>query len=173
MTPKQKRIVFVLAGANVVILLALALLATRQLGAGDAPRSNPHTVTAEQQACQWEATRLLAGAGLAGTAMLASDGSLSFEITYALPPGANPEDAAQTVWTALDVALAVQDQETECATFDQVNIIILVRGSQGDTRIEASVSAADLAAFGRGELDEDEFVDRVTYSATSEPIATP
>lgn len=173
MTPKQKRILFILAGANIVIALALVMLATRHLGAGDAPRPDLHTPAPVQQACQWKATRLLARTGLAGTATFAPNGTLSFEITYALPPQGTSEDAAQAVWTVFDLALVLGEQEAECATFTQVDVTIWARGSQGDTRIEARVSAADLTAFGAHELAEDQFIDRVTYSAASEPHVKP
>jgi hypothetical protein len=173
MTPKQKRILFILAGANMVIALALAMLATRHLGPGDTPRPDLYTPAPMQQTCQWKATRLLARAGLSGTAAFAPAGPLAFEITYALPPQGSSEDAAQAVWTVFDTALTLQEQEPECATFTQVDVTIWARGSQDDMRIEASVSAADLTTFGAGELTEDQFIDRVTYSTVSEPHVKP
>ncbi len=104
---------------------------------------------------------MLAQAGLAGTAALVSDGSLCFEITHSLPPGAEADSAAQSIWAVFDVALALQ--ERDCA-FTQIEVTVLARGAQSDVRVEASVGAADLAAFGAGELSEDELIERVTYT---------
>jgi len=112
--------------------------------------------------CQWQAAQHLAQAGLGGTVTSSPDGVLLFEITHTLAPGQTANDAAQLVWTALDVVLAL-DRAGECGSFTQVEITILAQGDQVATRVSARVSAADLAAFGAGELSEDEFIERVTY----------
>jgi len=219
MTPKQKRIIAILAAANIIVLLTLAILAThppggREYGArvredrastdiGRAsaeelglvptlssfpppPRPLPYTATPGQQACQWRATRLLAQAGLCGTLTLSPDGPLRFEITHRLVRNQTVDQAAQSVWTAFDVALALLDQEDECATFTQIEVIVLVQGSERgqwpesaiDTesgadapigQIYASVRTADLVAFNEGRLREDDFVERVIYTATRIP----
>lgn len=107
---------------------------------------------------------MLAQAGLGGTVVLTSDGLLRFEIVYSLPPGETADEAAQLVWIAFDVALALQERVDECHSFTQVEATILAQSSQTNTQISASVSAADLVAFGAGELSEDEFIERVAYS---------
>ncbi len=188
MTPRQKRIIVTLATANIAIILALVVLVTRPTSIHTPTLPHPHTPTTPAEACQtspssadvWQATQLLAQAGLGGTVTLPPDGSLCFEIVYPLAPGhaATPpvppeaegsdiERAAQSVWTAFDVALALQEQEGECATFTQVQVMILASGIQTDTQISASVSAADLADFSAGELSEDEFIKRVTYTTNA------
>jgi hypothetical protein len=77
------------------------------------------------------------------------------------------DEAAQSVWTAFDVALALQTrvQETEgaCTAFTEVQVTILVRSEQTNTQIRADVSASDLMAYDAGELSEDAFIERVTY----------
>ncbi len=98
---------------------------------------------------------------------LTPGGPLRFEIAYSLAPGQTADEAAQLVWAALDVALALD--EGECGSFTQVEVTILARGVQADTQVNASVSAADLVAFGAGELSEDEFVERVVYTTTALP----
>jgi len=77
-------------------------------------------------------------------------------------PGQTADEAAQLVWTAFDVALALD--EDECDLFTEVEVTILAQGIQTDTHISASVSAADLAALSAGELSENEFIERVTYT---------
>ena len=123
----------------------------------------------------------MAQAGLGGTVTLTSGNSLRFEITQSLshPVTQSPNEAAQSVWTAFDVALALQEQEDECATFTQVEVTILAvrlnahdEAHSGQTdafsswQIYASVSAADLEAFSAGELSENEFIERVTYTTS-------
>ena len=150
-----------------------------------------------QGTCRWQATQLLAQAGLGGTVALIPDGSLRFEIASILAPGQTADEAAQSVWTAFDVALDLQEQKSECATFTQIEVTILAvrlspstrlpsappsvppnlggevgrtgahdeaHSSQTNTQISASVSAADLVAFSVGELSEEAFIERVTYT---------
>ena len=204
MTPRQKRIVAILAMANMVVILALIGLVTRAPGTGPSPRPSYQTLTPLQETCQRRATQLLADAGLGGTVTLAPQDtdsvpstpgwSLRFQIAY--PPAPTPTaesanadsdrasadidrspvdierssvdvdrapEAAQSVWTAFDVALALQEQETQCAIFSQVDVIVLIQNGQMDTRISARAFTADLVAFHAGELSEDDFIDRVTY----------
>ena len=172
MTPKQRHIIAALAVANTIVILALVVLVTRPSGTHSSPLPTPHTSTLPhastlpQGTCRWKAAQLLAQAGLGGTVALTPGGSLRFEITYSLAPGQtapeNVNEAAQLVWTALDVALALD--EDECGSFTEVEVTILAQGIQTDTQVSATVSAADLAAFGAGELSEDEFIEHVTYT---------
>jgi hypothetical protein len=167
MTPRQKGIIAILAVADVVVALALVVLVTRPSGTSTSPLPRPHTPTLPQQTCQWRATQLLARAGLGGTVALMPAGPLRFEITYPLAPDQTADEAAQSVWTVFDVALALQEQGEECATFTRVEVTILAHSGQTDTQISASVSTADLVAFGAGELSEDAFIERVTYDVNT------
>jgi len=117
-------------------------------------------------ACQWKAVQLLARAGLDGAVTLTSDGTLRFDIVYPLAPGQMVDEAAQSIWPAFDIALALVEEE--CDFFTQVEVIVLAQGSLTSTRISARVSAADLIAFGAGELSEDEFTERVIYQVGDE-----
>ncbi len=139
--------------------------------------------------CQWKATQLLAQAGLGGKLTLAPDGPLQVEITTDLTgqmprthaPGGEPvrsvdeaahstiegSEAAQYVWTAFDIALALLEQEKECATFTQVEVRILAHGHTTTTQISAIVNTADLSSFSAGELSEDAFIERVEYTSTA------
>lgn len=164
MTQRQKRIIAILTVANIVVILALLSLVSHPFGTGRSPLPPPHTPTPPQQACQWHATQLLARAGLGGTAALAPDGSLRFEIAYPLAPDQMADEAAQSAWTAFDVALALGKQHKACATFTRVEVTILAHDTQTETQINASVSQADLLAFDAGELSDDQFIERVSYS---------
>jgi hypothetical protein len=99
---------------------------------------------------------------LAGTVTLTGDGSLDFDITYPLAPGQVVDEAAEAVWTAFEVALALR--EYRCATFARVEVTVLAHGGQSDTQFDASVSAADLLAYSAGELGAEGFIERVTYA---------
>jgi hypothetical protein len=207
MTPRQKDIISALALANAIVIVAWIVLVTRPSYPDSMSRirirvSPAPTPTLAYWKCQWQATQLLAQAGLGGTVTLTSDGLLHFEINSPIahpdsdpadrnPVDRNPEavdEAAQAVWTVFDVALALQERadqnpEDVCPLFTRIQVTILAArpGAQAaadvadplirrdqlipsDMRISASVSAADLAAFGAGELSEDEFIDRVTYT---------
>jgi hypothetical protein len=174
MTPKQKRIVAALAILNIAVILPLVAVIARSTSHVATP-SNFYRPTLSRspsptlQACQWQAAQLLAHAGLGGTVILAPENTLHFQITYPLRMGQTTDDAAQAVWTAFDVALALQEQEQACATFTQVQITILAHNDQVKTQINASASTTDLAAFNTGELSEDEFIERVTFDVIREP----
>jgi hypothetical protein len=168
MTPRQKRILAAMATADVVVILAiLVVLATQLSGMAfssplPAPTHAPETLP--QEVCRWKATQLLAQAGLGGTVALIPGESLRFEIVYPFTPDQmaqkDVDEAAQQVWTAFDVALALEEEP--CGAFPQVEVAIL----SDDVRIRASVSAADLRAFNAGELSEAEFIERVSYTAS-------
>jgi len=174
MTLKQKLTIAILAIANGAVILTLATL-LRPFDASDSPLPTPELEFPEagalpQGECQWEAAQMLAQSGLGGTVMLTSDGSLCFEITYSLPPDETVDEAAQLVWTAFDVALALQEQGCE---FTWVKATVLAiqpdargeaEGDQSGALISASVGTDDLLAFGAGELSEEEFSGRVTYA---------
>jgi hypothetical protein len=167
MTPRQRHIIAILAVADIVAILALMALVTHPAGTGPSSLPASHTPTSPQQSCQWRATQLLARTGLGGTVTLTPDGPLRFEIAYPLAPGQTADEAAQSVWIAFDVALALQEQEGECAIFTQVEVTILAQDNRADTQISASVSVVDLMAFDVGELSEDQFIERVTYSSST------
>jgi len=168
MTPKQKRIVATLVIADIAVILMLVVLTTRPAGDRPSPPPPSHTPPFSQQTCEWRATQLLAQAGLGGTVTLTPDGLLRFGITYPLAPHQTADDAAQLVWTAFDIALALREQEEACAAFSQVEVTVLAHDDQTNTQISASVSTTDLIAFGAGELSEAEFIARVTYDRSAQ-----
>jgi ribosomal protein S28E/S33 len=179
MTQKQKTVIVAMVIVNILIISILVMMATRSPSASTSPFPTPTarpkapTKTLQGEAltpnarlsgmCQWQATQHLAQAGLGGTVALSPDGVLLFEIPHALAPGQTASEAAQLIWTALDVVLAL-NRAGECGSLSQVEITILAQDDQGSTRISARVSAADLAAYGTGELSEDAFIERVTYT---------
>jgi hypothetical protein len=202
MKPKQKRIVAVLAAANVIVILGLVLWISRSLSDRSAPLpttvfqtevsietregtvSSPTlstsaptdsrstdvpllpTTSSSYGDCQWEAVQLLARAGLDGAVTLTSDGTLRFDITYSLAPGQAVDEAAQSIWSAFDIALALLEEE--CDFFTQIEVIVLAQGNSTGTHISARVSTADLIAFSAGELSDDEFTERVVYQVSDE-----
>jgi hypothetical protein len=207
MTGRQKRIVAALAAVNALVIPILVVLVARFSGPSLSPlptpaaerintspaqaldeAATPTLEPADREACQWWATQMLAQAGLGGGVALIPDGLLRFEIVYPLAPGQTVEDAAQSAWTAFDIALVLLEQgqgrpgrDAACDVFTRVEITILpFRPSPGtdlseldrttdyvEAQINANVDADDLVAFHAGELSEDEFIERVTYSVSS------
>ncbi len=162
MNPKQKRIVGILVIANVVIIVILLTLVTRPTLPSRAPTpTHLSRPTLSPDDCQWQATQLLAQAGLGGTVTLTADSSLAFDIIYPLTSDQTVDDAVQEAWTAFDIALAIQEQG--CSTFTQVQVTILAR----DTRINVHVSTTDLIAFSNDELSQDEFIERVAFTRSA------
>ena len=166
MTQRQKRIIVILAIADIIVILALVGLVTQATNTRTSPDAPLSTPAQSPQTCQWQATQLLARTGIAGTVALTSEGPLRFHLDYPLAPDQTVEDAAQSVWTAFDVALALQ-KKAGCAFFTHVEVTILAHNGRHTAQISANVSAADLAAFGDGELSEEQFLERVTYATNA------
>lgn len=163
MARKQKRILIAVAIVTGILILTLAVLAQCSPNPSELPSSTPSILPPSHRECQQKGAQLLAQAGLAGTVTLLPEGVLRLEVPHAPAPDQTVEDAAQLVWIAFDVALALQKQD-ECVPLTHVAVAVLLQGEQVDARIDASVSAADLAAFGAGELSEEVFIERVTYT---------
>ena len=188
MTLRQKRIVVALTVVNALVILTLVVLVTRPAGIYSVvqptsthrveiatPRlsTRPRETTtarpaALQETCEWQAAQLLARSGLGGTVALAPGEELRFEIAYSLAPDQTADEAAQSVWAAFDIALALGEAE-KCAPFSQIEVTIIAQGDQRNTQISASASATDLKALSAGEMSEDEFIDRVAYNTIQAP----
>lgn len=170
MTPKQKSVIAALAVANLVVILGMTALMIHLARMTTLPLPTPVLTAATtpgrpahpaDETCQWQAAQQMAQAGLSGSVTLTPDAVLRFEIATTLAPGHTADDAAQLVWMAFDVALALEDV---CA-FTRVEVTIRVQDTA--TTLHASVSATDLAAYGSGALSEAEFIDRVAYTMGS------
>jgi hypothetical protein len=166
MTLNQKRIVAILATANLVVIGSLIALMTHltRITALPLPISATGSATPaglSGETCQWQAAQQMAQAGLGGAVTLTSGGALHFELTAAPAPGQSADDVAQLIWRAFDVALALSN---ECP-FTQVEVTIHVEDAA--TTLHASVSAAALSAYGAGVLSEDKLIDQVTYTIDS------
>ncbi len=172
MTPRQKRIIIALIIANVAVILALATL-MRLMAHSATPTVSPPDLSRWQADCEWQAAQHLAQAGMGGTVTLAPSGALHVALVHPVPPdhlapaqATDLDEAAQSVWTAFDVALALQ-KRPECAGFTQVQVVIRAHSPLTDTRISATVSSSDLSAYGSGTLSETAFIERVNYQVTT------
>jgi hypothetical protein len=178
MTPRQKRIIGVLAIANGAVILALALFVVRFSSATSAMplpwSATPHSPAGPEEAlypeaCQRRAVQLLSQAGLGGTAAVLSGETLQLDLVYPIPQDQDAEEAAQQVWTAFDIARALS--QDPCGDFSHVTVVIQAQGARGEAvtqssiQIHASVDTTDLEALHNGELSEGEFIDRVQYEA--------
>jgi len=188
MSPRQRRIVAALALANALIILVLVALVGRwpvplpRLSPSPvrlpqtttAPRPTPALRTrihlppaATPDVCAWQATQMLAQGKLGGAVTLAPNEVLRFKITHPLTSGQALDEAAQSVWAAFDVALFLQEMGG-CAS-RRVEVVVVVPRDRGEAQIHASADMADLLAFSAGELSEEEFIDRVTYTTSRAP----
>ncbi|HDQ72853.1 MAG TPA: hypothetical protein ENN19_12270 [Chloroflexi bacterium] len=177
---KQKRILIALAMLNVIALVGLMILirkspslpnpSTRQLPSAIIDLKTCPAISSTDET--WEATQLLAQLGLGGRVALHADSVLRFEIPYSTAPDpvtpATIDEAAQSAWRAFDVAQALLEQAHDCVPFTDVQVTIVVRGGwphpQPEAQLDVHVQAADLLAFNVGELSEEAFIERVTYT---------
>ncbi len=166
MTPKQTRIIAVLALADIAIIAGLIALMAYMAHITALPMPTTHInapvsavpANPADETCQWQAAQRLTEAGLGGSVALTADGVLRFGIVATLAPGQAAADAAQLIWTAFDVALAMPD----ACVFDRIEVTVHIQDTA--TTLHAGVSVADLAAYSAGTLSEGEFIDRVTYT---------
>jgi len=191
MTPRQKTVLAVMATANILVILTAVVLVTRLPQNPPSPLPTPSQAATYQTPltstgisrtegptvsplatpktdlrnnCQREAVQHMSQVGLAGIVMFNPQGSLHLEIVHTLSPGETADDAAQLVWTAFDVILAL---DTECRTIPYAQVTILAQGDQTEVQIDAGVAITDLTAFAAGDLDEEALIDRVTYTVTA------
>lgn len=114
----------------------------------------------------------MADAGLVGTVRLTGDG-IEFDTTTALTVTQTADDAAQSVWTLLDIVASLTETG-RCDNIANITIRIAAYGLHDEAVIEARVALADLESFNSGSLSEEEFIDRVRYLVEASPTeATP
>lgn len=147
-------------GPSVIPNLGASTASSSELADASLPASSSY------EDCQWRAAQLLTDAGLNGAVVLAPADTLHFDIVYSLAPGQTADEAAQSIWLAFDVALALVEEE--CDPFTQIEVVVLAQGSQTITRISAHVNASDLVAFAAGKLTEGEFIQRVAYQVSND-----
>jgi hypothetical protein len=116
--------------------------------------------------CEWRAAESLAGAGLVGTVTYSPTQLLRFDIRYAPAPDRAPDDAAQLVWIAFDVAVALQET-AECRDLKLLSVHVLIPSPEGNLQVTAEVDTEDVTAFYNGQLTEERFIDRVTYRTST------
>ena len=168
MTPRQKRIIGVLAVINGVIILALIVFITRFSGSTSfallpTPVPTYPSGALSSQECQQRAVQMMSQAGLSGTAAVIPGESLRLNLVYPVIAAESLNDATQQVWTAFDVAIALT--ENRCAIVSRVEVQIAPQSGnvQDPSWIRAAVDVTDLKAFYNGELSEAEFIDQVAY----------
>jgi len=165
MTSREKRIVVVLATANVIFLGTLFLVATAA-GGLSLPVLWPSPVPIYRPparltpACRQRAAQMLANSDLTGIAVL-RDNTLRLDLVYRLSQDRSTEDAAQQVWTAFDTALGLAD--SGCEGFSRMETVVETQGGSERFRIYAATNMTDLRAYQAGELSEQAFIDRVEY----------
>jgi len=165
MTLQQRRLILLLASANVIFLGALLLVATSS-GGLSFPLSAPTPVPTYRpparlaSACRERAVQMIADSGLTGTVLL-KDQTLHLDLVYRLTEGQPPEDAAQQAWTAFDIALGLADGG--CEGFSRIETVIETQHGPERLRIYASIDLANLKAYHAGELSEQAFIERVEY----------
>ncbi len=142
-------------GIIIALLVAFVVRAVTEF-----PTPAPRLLGPVSGDCPWLAAQRLAAAGLSGTAALAPDGTLDLMLVYHLESGQPPDEAAQRVWDAFDVARELQK---DGCLFYQIRVTVRGHGPTGEVQIIASVSVADLLAFHTGKMDEETFIGRVTY----------
>lgn len=153
---------------NVVLILSLALVITRFSGSGPSallPTSVPTYPpgSLSPQECQRRATEMMSRVGLSGAAAVIPGESLHLDLVYWDTAGENLDNAAQQVWKAFDIAIALIEDRCAAVSRIEVQIKAQSRGDQELGHIRAGVHVRHLKAFHKGDISESEFIDQVTY----------
>jgi hypothetical protein len=154
----------VVANAALVLALIAFMSPSWSSGPGTASPSAAHADLAEAlspEECQQRAVQMLWRAGLGGTASFALGETLQLDLVYPVAQGESVQLAAQQVWTAFDIALALS--EGGCDIFSRIAVVVQPQRDETPTQFRAWVDKADLQALDSAEISEDEFIDRVQY----------
>jgi len=106
---------------------------------------------------------------MAGTADVLPNGTLKFSITYPLTNSQTVTDAAQIVWNAFDIALALQ-KDSACMPLTRVRVAIYAHTPAENTVLTAEVQMQAILDLADGTADEEDFINHVKYTVeTPEP----
>lgn len=158
--PRDRMPRLLLLGLAAVAILWLALLLASRLPASRPTPFAPSPLRLPD-GCTLTMAHQLTVSGIPGE-VGADDSGLRVSVPHALPEGTPPDEEAQTIWAVFDAAMALPP---ECA-FRQLTV--QVRTDAG-VCLRAHVADDDLRAWHTGELNDDEFIERVTY--TQEPCS--
>lgn len=106
--------------------------------------------------CSTLLTRDLLARGVPATAQFTPRGTLQVTVPYSPPAGGPADRGAQAIWTIFDAVAALP---AECA-FRRLEVTV----ETGELRVQATVTGEALRDWSQGLLDEEMFIDRVTYT---------
>ncbi len=110
--------------------------------------------------CQQKAGDALYRLGLAGSVHLAPSGRLDVFLHSRTPVVERFADAQEDVWTAFEMALALQEEG--CVLFDQLQVAVLdTRWSPPHLRVKVLAQLDDLKAWQQGRIIDAELVARL------------
>lgn len=110
--------------------------------------------------CQREAGQVLNRLGLAGSIHVAPAGRLDITLHSRAPAVERFADAKEDVWTAFEIALALQ--EGGCALFDQLQVIVLdTRWSPPRSQVRVLAQLDDLEAWQQERIIDAELIARL------------
>lgn len=110
--------------------------------------------------CQREAGEVLYRLGLAGSIHVAPAGRLDITLHSRAPAVERFADAKEDVWTAFEIALALQ--EGGCSLFDQLQVIVLdTRWSPPRSQVTVLAQLDDLQAWQQERIIDAELIARL------------
>lgn len=124
------------------------------------PWPTPIPPSEKSLVCQWEASDALYRLGLAGSVHLAPGGRLDLYLHSRAPAVERFADAKEEVWTAFEIALALQ--EKGCVLFDQLQVTVRdTRWNPPRSRVMVLAQLDDLEAWQQGRIIDAELVARL------------
>ncbi|MFZ5919138.1 MAG: hypothetical protein ACOYZ7_19565 [Chloroflexota bacterium] len=140
----------------------LAALPTERPTPLPSPTPWPTPIPPSEQSlvCQREAGDRLYALGLAGSVHVAANGRLDLALYSRLPAVNRFADAAQEMWAAFELALALQ--EAGCDLYDQVQVWVLdSRWDPPRPQVTVLAQIDDLRAWQQGRIIDAELVARL------------
>lgn len=144
------------------IWLAATIISRRLPPSTPEPNRSPMDVPPE---CSATLTHGLLARGVSATVQFTPQGILRVTIPYRRSPGTPPDEGAQLAWTIFDAAAALP---SDC-TFRRLEVTV----ETGDLHIQAAVAGETLQSWAQGRLDEEAFIDQVTYTEATPESSQP
>lgn len=164
LSSRQKRVLFGLGLANVLLLGAIGALTWSP--ATDTKTVQPPTPSDTSLACQAEGAHALSVRHVAGTVALSADGAIEFTLS-----GADPTDA----WDAF--AVAAELTARGCGPYDPIRVDVPDPSLVDNQRLIVEARWEDVQIWSQGRIDDEALSERTRRATYARghlgPLASP
>ena len=153
---RQRRVLILLASANLILLGAIAALALApaRTSAPSPTSTRPYAI----DACKAEAARALLQQNIAGIVAIGEDGSIEFTLS-----GDDPADA----WTVF--AVSAELPKRGCGPYDPIRVDLPDPSRIANRRLVVEAVWFDVQAWSRGQIGDETLSERMARATYTRP----